>query len=59
MLNTPLEMATALIVDCEFSHKEALVELFDSVKDGSYSNVPSSYWAQVVIELNKLEGYTH
>jgi hypothetical protein len=55
MLNTPREMANALLFDFGYTHAQAVEALFQSVKDGSYSNVPASYWAAVVRELNSIE----
>ena len=52
MLNTPREMADALLFSFGYTHSQAVEALFQSVKDGSYPNVPASYWAEVVRELN-------
>jgi hypothetical protein len=53
MLNTPREMADALLFEYGYTFEEAVKALFTSVKDGSYQNVPASYWAAVVVELSK------
>lgn len=58
MLKTPIEYATALMVDCEFSHKEALVELFTMAKEDCIPGCTPTWLAEVVIELNWFEGYT-